>query len=318
MALTQAQIAQAAAQLEAQGAYDLAALVRKGGALGNQLCQSLGFVQPAGTMVPALPPSSTVPSVPTPPSGNGSSCGCGPKPGTPSVPNGVPNIPGGPQQPPNNACGIAVPPGPGPSTPIPISQQIGSWNCIAVTPDLAPCEIAKIQREEKLPTVTGELTGALLPAGTEIGVLFAPIDVSHQLCIDYVRVSVTDAEDVTTTISIPVVSLQGEILVQNPDGTFAHAWQYRDPERPDYLGITDGRCRCETLCVCISAYAHGRLVFELPSAVAADATLTVEVWGRRKDWMTTCGPCGPCLICDHELLTTAEENATTNTVYELA
>lgn len=247
--------------------------------------------------------------------GNGNGCGCNFTPGAkPLPPNGNPgpvppyNPPVPNMLPPN--CGV---PGLPPSTPI------GTWGCEVVDRDLAPCQIAKIMREQKLATIVGELAGPLV-ADSVIGVEIADIGVSHFFCVDYIKVTVSDGGDPPseTTIAIPEIGLQTEIVVQNPDGTYSHAWTWYDPERPSYLGITDGRCRCETLCNCVSALAHVRVRFVLPEAVADGSTLRVELWGRRKDWASDCGQCPPCMICDHELLTDDELDSKVSQVYVIS
>jgi hypothetical protein len=239
---------------------------------------------------------------------NGSSCACN-IPGTKPAGSSVPALPGNTNV---QQCGI-------PTLPQGGGSEVGTWNCEQVDRDIAPCDLARIMREEKLPTVVGELVGPIA-AGAEIAVEFADIGLAHSLCIDYIRVTISDNADppTITTVAIPLISLQPEIIAQLPAGPYDHVWDYGDPERPDYLGITDGRCRCAYLCVCVSALAHARLVFTLPEAVDLGETLRVEVWGRRMDWGRVCGPCPPCDICDRTPLTPAEEAAADDVVYEIS
>lgn len=237
--------------------------------------------------------------------GNGG-CACN-LPSKPSTGGYVPPaLPGQPAQ----QCGLpALPQGGG-------MEQVGTWNCQQVDLDLAPCQVSKIMREETLPTVIDELPG-LIASGTEIAVEFAPIGVSHSLCIEFVRVTISDDADPpnVVTVAIPRIELQGEVIAQLPEGPYDHVWEWGSPERPAYLGITDGRCACAKLCVCVSAEGHARLVFTLPQEVPLNSTLRVEVWGRREAWGRVCGPCPPCLRCDQVPLTDAEEAAVEDTVY---
>lgn len=105
-------------------------------------------------------------------------------------------------------------------------------------------------RVAKLPTINADIAGPI-DANAQIGVEFAPVGVSHSLCVDFIRVTVSDNADPPNgeTVDIPVIYIQPEMIVQTPDGPYDHVWDDEDPERPSYLGITDGRCRCETLCI---------------------------------------------------------------------
>ena len=257
--------------------------------------------QNGGRMLPAA-----VGVVVPKPNGGAGGCGCGGGGGGGG--GGSYPVPGGPSP---GMCGIR----PGSIPPVPL----GTWNCERVRPDLAPCDVSRIEREKKLATFTGELAGPIAE-GAEIAVEFVPIGISHQFCVEFLKVTVNDGGDppIITPIPIPEVSLQPEILVQNPDGSYSHAWDYRDPERPSYLGITDGRCACVDLCDCTPRDSHVRVVFTLPQAILLGQTLKVEVWGRRKDWMVECGPCPPCDQCDHELLNEEELKTTEDHVYVLA
>jgi hypothetical protein len=291
----------------------------------GEVCVAGGYALPPGqpTWTPAQVPGAAPqpPSLPPPNNGDGGCANgmCGiPKPNVPKQDcgchggggNGGGNLPAVPNDwSPKDACGL---PPLSPTT----QQQLGQWNCIAVRPDLAPCDVQRIMREEKLPTVIGTIAGPFA-INREIAVEFAPIGVSHDICIDHIKVEFTNAADPaeTVTVEIPAIWLQPELLTKDPKGIFDHNWDYADPERPEYLGITDGRCRCETLCVCASAYAHARLVFQLPIEVPVDTSVKITVWGRRRNWMRVCGPCPPCDVCEREALTNAEEVAGVDQVY---
>ncbi|MBZ5715272.1 hypothetical protein [Nannocystis pusilla] len=173
-----------------------------------------------------------------------------------------------------------------------------------------------MENQNSLPTVIGTLDGPIA-LNEEIAVEFAPIGIGHSLCVELVQFAVTNAEDppVTTTYAINSIGLQPELLTQDPNGEFQHDWDWYKPERPSYLGITDGRCACTTLCVCVSAYAHARLIFPSPVTVAMGETVTITVWGRRLNWMSACGPCPPCLTCGRTELTAEELASATDQVY---
>lgn len=237
-----------------------------------------------GGKVPALSPASTGGS-PT-----GGSCGCGGG-STPST------VPGG-----GSAC---------PTSPI------GSWNCQAVALDLAPCDIERIERQTKLVTFSGSLAGGAIAIGDTIAVEIPAVHVAHSLCLERFSVSTT-TEGVETAVTIGEVGLQPEQIVTSPQGSYIHVWDYYDPERPSYTDVTDARCACITLCVCVPSEAHARFTFVSPVAVNAGSTLNVTLWGRRKNWMQVCGPCPPGEQCDRVELTPTELASTSITLYEVA
>lgn len=234
--------------------------------------------------VPALNPATGGGS----PTGGG--CGCGGGSSTPSTAPGSACTPGG----------------------------IGSFNIQQVNVALAPCDIERIERQQKLLTFSGSLAGGAIAIGDTIAVEIPAVHVAHSLCMERFRVSITDDENVETAVTIGEVGLQPEIIVTSPQGSYIHAWDYYDPERPLYTDVTDARCACITLCVCVPSEAHARFVFVSPVAVNAGEKLNVTVWGRRKDWMSACGPCPPPDQCDRVELTPTELASTSITLYEVA
>lgn len=283
---------------------------------GELLTQMAGMLKPLCQALNTAPPVVAANQYPAanqaPPAAGGCGCNkgntCGLTP--PSAPS--PQCGQTPQQ------GQQIPPTPIPNSttpggPIPPNYDIGRWNCQTTTLDLAPCDIERIKREDKLITFAGEEAGGIA-AGEEIAVLFAPVDVSHLLCIELLEVEIV-TEGVATAQTIGQFTLQGERIWVGPDGNYVHAWDWADPERPTYVNITDSRCECKNLCVCVPAMGHARLVFELPNLVPAGSTLRVRAWGRRRDWMTACGPCPPCDICDRVELTAVELAAVNDDLY---
>ncbi|MDC0719924.1 hypothetical protein [Nannocystis bainbridge] len=307
-------------QLSAAGFTAAAQLAQRVGAAAAGICQVLSTNA-------ALPPmaQSNVPALN--PAG-------GPVPGGPGVPSpGWPTpapAPGWPAPAPAGACcgscasggacslkhNTAVetcPPAMAPAmpgAPIPMSTDIGRWNCQQVQLDLAPCDIRRITREQKLVSFTGTAAGAIA-ANSTIDVLFGEIGVSHTLCIEHLLV-----ENVTngTGVALPIsqITLQGERIAQESGGSYVHVWDFAEPERPEYLGITDGRCECKQLCTGVPSQAKARIQFQLPSAIAGGSSLRVTLWGRRSDWTRVVGPCPPCDACDMIELSTAEKAAHTN------
>lgn len=251
----------------------------------NEFCdfRSMNGAKPGSTPA-ALPPSTSGGS----PTGGG--CGCGGS-GTSTVPGGG-----------SGACPVS---------------PIGSWNCQAVGLDLAPCDIERIERQQKLLTFSGSLLGGGIAIGDTIAVEIPSVNVAHSLCMERFRVSLVTG-DVEVPVVIGEVGLQPEIIVQSPQGSYIHAWDYYDPERPSYTDVTDARCACIALCVCVAAEAHARFVFVSPVAVPAGSELSVTVWGRRRDWMQVCGPCPPGEQCDRVQLTDTELASTSITLYEVA
>lgn len=251
----------------------------------NEFCdfRSMNGAKPGS---PAALPPSTSNGSPT-----GGSCGCGGGGSTPST------VPGG-----SSACPVS---------------PIGSWNCQAVGLDIAPCDIERIERQNKLLTFSGSLLGGGIVAGDTIAVEIPPVNVAHSLCMERFSVSIVTG-DVEVPVTIGEVGLQPEQIVQAPQGNYIHVWDYYDPERPSYTDVTDARCACITLCVCVASEAHARFVFITPVAVPAGSELRVTVWGRRRDWMQVCGPCPPGDQCERVELTPTELASTSITLYEVA
>lgn len=237
-------------------------------------------------------PGSTPAAIPSTSGGSptGGGCGCG----------------GGGSSTPSTAPGSACTPG-----------GIGSFNIQGVNVALAPCDIERIERQNKLLTFSGSLLGGGIAVGDTIAVEIPAVHVSHSLCMERFRVSLVTG-DVEVPVVIGEVGLQPEIIVTSPQGSYIHAWDYYDPERPLYTDVTDARCACISLCVCVPSEAHARFIFVSPVAVPAGSELSVTVWGRRKDWMSACGPCPPPDQCDRVELTPTELAATAPVLYEVA
>jgi len=289
-------------QLTAAGYAAAAQLAQRVGAAAAGICQvlSTGAALPtmsaASTVVPALNPAGA------PAGGGGACCGsCASGGGSCSLK-------------PSTAIDTCPPstgvPTPGAGSPIPMSQDVGRWNCQQTELDLAPCDIRRITRELKLVSFTDEAAGAIA-AGSTIDIIFADAGVSHSLCIEYLLVENVTA-GVGTAIPISQITLQGERIAEEGGGSYVHVWDYADPERPTYLGITDGRCECRNLCTGVPAEGKARVQFQLPSAIAGGSTLRVTLWGRRSDWSRVVGPCPPCAQCDMVELSTAEQALTAN------
>lgn len=293
-------------QLTAAGHTAAAQLAQRVGAAAAGICQvlSTGAALPstaaASVGFPALTPSSNAaPAAPA--SGGGACCGSCASGGSCSLkpPAGIDTCP--------PATGV---PSPTPGGPVPMSQDVGRWNCQQTELDLAPCDIRRITREQKLVSFTDTQAGAVA-AGSTIDVIFADVGVSHDLCIEYLLVESVSA-GVGTAIPISQITLQGERIAEEGGGSYVHVWDYADPERPTYLGITDGRCECRNLCTGVPAEGKARVQFTLPSAIAGGDSLRVTLWGRRSGWTRVVGPCPPCDQCDMVELSTAEQALTSN------
>jgi hypothetical protein len=323
-----------AATLRQQGQNALADLVLRGDQQAKAICQAIQ--NNGGAMVPMSPSSATpTPGYPMPAPGFPGAGGCGGGAcGLPSNGGGCNGGKGsnggcgcggaplaGNSGPPNGGCNnpVLTPVGGCPIAPsaIPPCSQVGSWNCQAYDLDLAPCDISRIEREDRLVTISNAEIAGPLADGADIAALIVPIGVSHDLCIEELQVQVIPAMGDTTTMTIGQVSLQAEGIYQAGGGEYVHAWDYEKPERPSYINVTDSRCKCADLCVCIPAEARARVVFLLTEAVAMGATLSVTVWGRRTNWGKSCGPCPPCMICDRTELTDTESGYTSDTVYAI-
>ncbi|MDC0720670.1 hypothetical protein [Nannocystis bainbridge] len=316
-----------AAQLQAQGYNDAARILLAGGEGARAICALLGNgASPTPSLSNALAAGGNTASMqqqqPAAPAGG---CGCGPRGGGGGCGGGACGLKGPCVTTDSYVC--ATPPATQPSTapvpgapsavPVVVPPSVGSWNCETVRPDLAPCEVGRIRREDKLITVSEATLAGPLAAGDTIGTIIAEVGISHNLCVDSLAVEI-ETNGVRVPVTIGQVMLQGERIAQDPQGPYVHVWEWSEPERPDYVGITDSRCACKELCVCVPAEGRARLTFDLPSAVAGGSTLVVTVWGRRTCWLTSCGPCPPCQICGQATITPAEDALAPNTLYAVA
>lgn len=196
----------------------------------------------------------------------------------------------------------------------------GFDNCLSHSGDLAPCDVDRIQRTRRRfvvqgDTATGDLVDATVVLSTELDtpagyswyrIRVAEVFVSHQLCPREFTLELNPDvagagvyADVSNTIE--EVAAAAEAIYADGDGNFVHAWEFPKPADPDDLRITDGRCACERLCICVRYFGDGSISVLAPTlAVGAAYRLTVK--GIRDCWQIVCGSCPPDDLCGRELL----------------
>lgn len=196
----------------------------------------------------------------------------------------------------------------------------GFDNCLSHAGDLAPCDVDRIQRTRRRfvvqgQTDIGDLVDATIVLSPELDtpagyawyrIRVAEVNVSHQLCPREFQLEhnpdVAGAgawTDVSGTIE--EVAAAAEAIYQDGDGNFVHAWEFPKPADPDDLRITDGRCACERLCICVRYFGDGSISVLAPELGVGEAyRLTVK--GIRDCWQIVCGACPPDDLCGRELL----------------
>lgn len=188
----------------------------------------------------------------------------------------------------------------------------GRANCEPLANNIAPCQIKKIIRQSERFFVSGStLLGTLVvvtpdenhvvPAGFTMYALTIPgIALSHKLCLRRVEITVTPAVGPAVIVPTDQIGLEVEKLFCDTDGGFVDALDWIKWEDPDYIRITDGRCECDKLCVCVPHSQPTRVVFMIPTPVAASA-VSVTVRGKRECFGIVCGACPPEPLCGRTL-----------------
>lgn len=185
---------------------------------------------------------------------------------------------------------------------------IGSANCKRYSERLARCDIQRITRSESRPVFSARTDNNTLKLAT-FPLLGLPqtqgfswyrlevpaIDVSHYLCPR--RVTVTNRGGIR--IEVEMVAIAAQITVEKGNGSYTEAWDYPQPEDPEYFTIKDGRCECAKLCACIAAEKMAAIYLQLPTLEGLDS-YSVVIKAERNRWCSVCGPCPPPKICDRE------------------
>lgn len=192
----------------------------------------------------------------------------------------------------------------------------GFDNCLSYGGNLAPCDVAKIQRTRRRFVVAGSTIDDTLtdqtavlspqlstPAGYTWWRVGVPaIGVSHQLCPREFTASTTGILGTTDlTDQILEVAVQGEFIYEDGDGNFVHGVEWPKPADPDDLRILDGRCACERLCQCTTYFARVGIDLLIPTQDPLNR-VDVVVKGVRDCWQISCGSCPPAKLCGREII----------------
>ncbi len=193
----------------------------------------------------------------------------------------------------------------------------GYFNCESYKNDLALCDVERIERTRRRWTAIGQTSAGTLVDVTAIYAAELPtpagyswyrivenqVDVAHSGCLREV-VAQLYPDGVGPPVDTPVedVALQAEAIYQDANGNFVHAWDWPAPADPDDLKITNERCACEMLCVCVRAQGDLGILVLLPTLTPGDLYV-VTAKGIRDQWKISCGDCPPGLLCGREIIT---------------
>jgi len=189
--------------------------------------------------------------------------------------------------------------------------QPGRANCEPVSNDVAPCQISEIVRKTNRWRARGSSAlGTIVdvpadeahdvPAGMTLWALEIPsIQLSAEFCLRDIVVSVT-AGAVTTVVEPDMIGLEPVKLYSDPQCRFVRAYDWPSYEDPEYIRVTDGRCACSHLCVCVPQGQRVRVLFLIPTGAVGDV-VTVVAKGKRRCFGILCGDCPPGALCGRTL-----------------
>lgn len=187
--------------------------------------------------------------------------------------------------------------------------QLGRANCEPSSGSISRCQIDEIRRESEQWAISGStLLGTVvlvpadnahkIPAGQVMyAIELDPIEVSSIVCLRNITVTVTT--NTGSTVVEPLrIGLEPTKLFCDCNGAYVVAYDWIKYEDPDYIRITDGRCACAKLCVCVPWGRRVRIVFLLNATdVPLGAVVSVAAKGKRTCFGVMCGDCPPSALC---------------------
>ena len=191
--------------------------------------------------------------------------------------------------------------------------QLGRLNCEPVANDVAPCDIERIVRQTKRWFLTasnaagGGLVVVTADAAHEVPVGFTlyaatilGIPLSHKLCLRRLDVTATVAGE-PVVVEPTLVGLEASKLYCSAEGGYVHAWDFPEYEEEEYIRITDGRCECARLCICVPQGEPARVLFLIPTPLAG-TVISISASGKRECYGIMCGDCPPGRLCGRTLV----------------